>query len=431
MKNHKSLRKQISSSSSRLVGQKRLIKFLYFLLFAVIGSVLLIKVLAANPTASIDIGSNSSVTSPAQRITNATALGGSAVKFSAASATGTGEFRIVGRDIVDPNGNKYFPIGANVSVKVIDVQYIFEGNTGTSTGHSSDVQAWGWNTVRADMLCVKDTPTKQQIYSGLDTFIQEYTAKKIAVIIMCGDILAPPTGNGADTNLLANQYIPKLQTFWTDMANKYKNNPYVWFNTAGEPMGWSGGDWHNWYNYQASFYNLIRSTGAKNIFVADVPFWAQDLNFLANDPAKIDWAKSRCNVLMSTHNYNDVGTYTEVGQYFKKITDSGIPLLIGEFGVDLRPDHYEQSRIDAADATIDFGRQYGIGSLWWHANGDTNTEVWSSLKNWGHPVSGGAAFFVDGNANNLSPYGQKFWNLSHNPPTLGKFTGNYVDSHCN
>lgn len=402
----------------------------YFVLFAAIGTIVLLSVRAASPTANIDIGT-SGITSPAQSISSTTASGGSAVKFNKVSSSGTGEFRIVGRDIVDPNGNKYFPVGANVSVKILPVQYVFEGNTGTSTGHSSDVQAWGWNTVRATIICVADTtgPTKQQIYNGLDTFINEYTAKKIVVIIECHDMTAG-SGNDGNTNLMANQWVPGLQTFWTDMANKYKANPYVWFNTVNEPMGWTNGQWSNWQTFQTNFYNLIRNTGAKNIFVADIPYWGQDLSFLSSDQNKINWSKSKCNTLLSTHVYGGAGNYTQTGQYMKTIVDSGIPLISGEFGVDVQNPN-DQNRRDAANAVIDFGKQYGIGALWWHGNGDTNTEVHNSLKKIGYPVSIGAAYFVDGNPNNLSEFGQKFWNLSHSPPALGKFTGNYADSHCN
>lgn len=424
-KHHKAPTKLITAS--HLKNPKAI---LFMLAFVAIGTVLIFASRAAGSFASLDAGASNTLTSGATSVTDASAFGGSVVQFgNTGSSSGTGEFRIVGRDIVDPNGNKYFPIGANLSVKIIPVQYVFEGNTGTSTGRSADVQAWGWNTVRATIICVADTPTKQQIYDGLDTFIREYTAKKIVVMIECHDMTAG-SGNDSNTNLMANQWVPALQTFWTDMANKYKTNPYVWFNTANEPMGWTNGQWSNWLTFQTNFYNLIRGTGAKNIFVADIPFWGQDLSFLANDTTIINWAKSKCNALFSTHVYGGAGNYTQTGQYMQQIVNSGVPLISGEFGVDVRTPN-DQNRRDAANAVIDFGRAYGIGALWWHGNGDTNTEVFNSLKKIGYPTSVGAAFFVDGNPNNLSEFGQKFWDLSHSPPNLGKFTGNYALSNCN
>ena len=431
MKKRRQLKRHMSIDTHKLNSNFNPRKIAFLLLFVIIGTIILIKTNAANLTAGIDVGSVGSIVPPAQIVLNTTASGGSAVKFSKVPGSGIGEFRIVGRDIVDPSGNKYFPIGANVSVKIMQSQYVFEGNTGTSTGHSADVQAWGWNTVRATVICVSDTtgPSKQEIYNGLDTFINEYTAKKIVVIIECHDMTAQ-SGNDANTNLMANQWVPALQTFWTDMANKYKTNPYVWFNIVNEPMGWTNGQWSNWLTFQTNFYNLIRNTGAKNIFVADIPYWGQDLSFLASDTTKIDWTKSRCNALFSTHVYGGAGNYTQTGQYMQAIVNSGVPLIAGEFGVDVR-NPTDQNRRDAGNATIDFGRQYGIGSLWWHGNGDTNTEVFNSLKKIGYPTSVGAAYFVDGNPNNLSEFGQKFWDLSHSPPTLGKFTGDYAQSHCN
>ena len=54
----------------------------------------------------------------------------------------TGRFTIVGRDIVDPDGNRFYPVGANVSVRQGPYEhgYTFNWN-GTATGHAEDAKA--------------------------------------------------------------------------------------------------------------------------------------------------------------------------------------------------------------------------------------------------------------------------------------------------
>ena len=95
----------------------------------------------------------------------------------------TGRFTIVGRDIVDPAGNRFYPIGANVSVRQGPYEngYTFNWN-GTATGHAADAKAWGWNIVRANLICVPPpSPTVAQLNAGIDSFIDEYTAQGIVV----------------------------------------------------------------------------------------------------------------------------------------------------------------------------------------------------------------------------------------------------------
>ena len=54
----------------------------------------------------------------------------------------TGKFYIVGKDIIDPNGNVFYPIGANVAVKFTEYPYVFEGGNGGVNTHLESVKAW-------------------------------------------------------------------------------------------------------------------------------------------------------------------------------------------------------------------------------------------------------------------------------------------------
>ena len=61
-----------------------------------------------------------------------------------------------------------------------------------------------------------------------------------------------------------------------------------------------------------------------------------------------------------------------------------------------------------------------MGLLFWHATHGDNY----SLK------SNGGAFYDGGPGTGLSVPGQQLWNLGHDQPDLGAYTGSYAGSHC-
>ncbi|HNI34814.1 MAG TPA: cellulase family glycosylhydrolase, partial [Microthrixaceae bacterium] len=130
-----------------------------------------------------------------------------------------GRFTIVGRDIVDPTGHKFYPIGANVAVRQgpFETGYIFNWN-GTATDHAADVKAWGWNIVRANLICVPPgAPNATQMNDGIDAFINEYTALGIVVMVDCHDVTGRDYGP-------ADPQITALYPFWEGLAQRWKDN---------------------------------------------------------------------------------------------------------------------------------------------------------------------------------------------------------------
>ena len=73
-----------------------------------------------------------------------------------------------------------------------------------------------------------------------------------------------------------------------------------------------------------------------------------------------------------------------------------------------------------ADSVFDIAPSKGIGMLWWHA---THGDGFSLKAN-------GKAFYDGGPSANLSPGGQRLWDIGHNPPDLGAFTGDLRRSNC-
>ena len=320
-------------------------------------------------------------------------------------------FYIVGPDIVTPNRQKFYPVGANIGIKDN-----FDWR-GTGEGHSSDALAWGWNTVRLTILCTPHSSFSvwaaqgyDALWQQVDAFVHEYTSHGIVVIIECHD--AVDDQNDADR-------------FWHDAAVRYRENPYVWFNAANEPT------WNNnteWLRIQRHYLDLIRSTGAENIFVADVQNAGNDAGWggalPVYDPAMgPSLVKGQCNVLFSQHEYGGVDDSIGAGAYWDNVHRADLAMIIGEFGYKLSPGDdpgaYQQNRT-GADSVFEVAPTKGIGMLWWHA---THGDDYSLKAN-------GNAFYDGGPSAGLSDGGQRLWDIGHNPPVLGAFKGDIARSGC-
>jgi hypothetical protein len=327
------------------------------------------------------------------------------------SARSRSHFYVVGSDIVAPDGMRFYPIGANVGTS---------GNfdwRGTAAGHVEDALAWGWNTIRLTVYCssaypftIRKTSGYQALLAAVDGIVTEYTAKHIVVILECQDALV-------DQN--------ETDQFWHDVALRYRDNAYVWFNPMNEPT-WNDND--AWLALQEHYLRLVRSTGAENVFVADVQNGGNDAGW---DGAKrvYDARMGRalddgeCNVVFSQHEYGGIDDNIGAASYWERVHDAHLAMIVGEFGYSIdgtsTAGSYAQN-LNGANAVFANAPAEGVGVLWWHAtHGDGY-----SLK------ADGGAFYEGGPSAGLSAAGQRLWDLGHDPPDLGPFTGDLAQSHC-
>jgi mannan endo-1,4-beta-mannosidase len=322
----------------------------------------------------------------------------------------------VGHQVVAPDGNGYYPVGANVGIPGY-----FDWR-GVANGHASDAVAWGWNTVRLTILCT-DVVAPPPSDGAIASLVQEYTAKKIVVVIGCWDMTMNNQGDGTS---LSDPTVLKLDAFWTRMAQQYKTNPYVWFNAENEPY-WT--DNAGWVAFQDHFLHLVRAQGAENIFVADVMNAGNDAGWggarFVYDPSMGPAVSAgQCNVLFSMHNYGGVDDTITASVYWQNVASANLPEMVGEFGYTVdgssTAGSYRQN-LNGALSTFNLAPNFGVGMLWWHATHGDNY----SLK------QSGNAFYADGgSSSNLSPAGQRLWNVGHAKPNLGRFTGDLRQSHC-
>lgn len=325
----------------------------------------------------------------------------------------SGIFEITDGRIIDPDGEVFYPVGANIAVKqgIFETGYTFNVH-GTGTGRSQQVQQWGWNIVRATLICVppSDGPSLNQVNTGLDNFIAEYTAKKIVVMVECHDL------TGRDPSPQAAE---ALTNFMVGVAKRHRDNPYVWLNPYNEPFATNNVT--GWLALQENALSRIREVSPTGVFVADLLGYGQGVVALMSDPKVSALATQNSNVLISWHAWGAVGSANDANpniskarhkETFEWIKANKVPVIIGEFGDPLTLDEGTAGlpiwNRNGAYAVMELAPQYGIGLIWWHATGDSGIWLTYSLMANRTPLWGA---LPDGDG--LSAAGKVFWNITH------------------
>ena len=285
--------------------------------------------------------------------------------------TADGEFKVSGTEIVDPDGRAFVPIGTNMNGphSFFDV---------TTMGRAAGLQQqWGFNTIRL-VTCQPGgcQDQDQTANNDLDGIVAEYTSQRMVVMI---DYHQLGFGEAATP-----QQIQAGVEFWTGMASRFKDNPYVWFNLFNEPEA----SYHDatrggtaptrWKAQHQPVIDAIRATGATNIIVIDdtqagqgaTDWWnigespAEDSGILSEGANLVDPAHR---IVFSVHGYDVWGypndgsddcsnRYTDAQRdvrfrsYVDRVHGLGFPLLVGELG--FRPD-------DEATSGLSLHGEYG------------------------------------------------------------------------
>lgn len=309
--------------------------------------------------------------------------------------------------IYGPDGNEFVAVGANLGT------YNWVSGNGTAAGKAAYALAWGWNCIRLNFLGTNQvswsylaTRTLAQFLTYLDGIIAEYTALGIVVILEAHE---NPKTSGWPTLEIED----KLVTFWAAAAEKWKGNPYVWYNPINEPAYRSDA----WVGLYRKLSQPIRACGALAPILVDAPVSGQDggTAYAADCWYGYDPRMARAldnwfgNVVLSPHLYGwFYSTPAQVTAYLNAIRASGVTPLIGEFGYTYNGTStagtYQQN-YNGAQAVFSVAPALGVGALWWHG---THNDAYSLTAD-------GTGFW---NADptvptNTSDGGAKLWALTH------------------
>ena len=313
--------------------------------------------------------------------------------------------------IYAPDGSLFTPIGANIGT-----DSSFDWNGGAQ-GHSAAALAWGWNTVRLNILVTGAHKwsyvaqrSQEELLALTQKIVEEYTRAGMVVIIDAHD---DPKDKGMDQASVEADMV----AWWQSAAAAFKDNPRVWYGLINEPDYING----DWVQVMDTLAGAVRGSGAKGPILVGAPCWGQDVGHtspyftdagFAYEPAMApEIAKRHGNVILEQHNYGAYGLYStpeKFGSYIEAVRNAGITPLVGEFGYTVSKekssDVYDDN-LESARTVFGIAAERTVGALWWHATHGDHYSLTTS----------GAAFWSSSNGAGLSDGGTRLWEFGHRP----------------
>lgn len=299
--------------------------------------------------------------------------------------------------LIDPDGQPYLPRGLDVTGAN---SYLWD--TGVDAHGKSDYfkNTWNLNAIRLIYCekCVNHSPGSFN-YGNLDDLISEYTAKKMVVVVH--------NQEGWPCQMPDAALQSWTKTFFTNLAKKYKSNPYVWFETYNEP-GYDN-QVAEWTALQESVIQAIRATGSKNMVIANDTTCGQGRNassvngpFNPADSGALvhgqEFMKKYSPIAFDVHIYDRwayATTDADMKAYFDTAHSRGLPIYVGEVGAYFvnNPSFGSGTNGRIAAERLYRLRPAGVGIFPWIGPFDTN---------------------AGGSSNDVS---ELHWTWTHQPPS--------------
>ena len=222
---------------------------------------------------------------------------------AATAPAGDGRFHVSGTKIIGPDGKQFLPRGVNMGgferyANPVDITY----------DRFALAKSWGANFIR---LPLSSTFWLQ----GMCSFNQNYAARvdqavawaeSLHMLILLDDHRSTrgttcPNTMQDGNNPMADVYSLGLVR---DLANRYKDHPYVAFDMYNEPHGISDAIWRSGGNVNGwkaigmqDLVNTVRGQGATNLVFVSGNQWANDLRMVVNSPLQ------GSDIVYATHSY--------------------------------------------------------------------------------------------------------------------------------
>lgn len=297
-------------------------------------------------------------------------------------------FTVKGTSILDPAGNNFVAKGVNVN----GPYWPWDRSTIPDIPLITDT--WKFNAVRVN--CWPEFSIYNSNNTDLDGIVQGLTAKKVVVVLEEHNFTSTYPA-GAD--------LTRLTSWWLDIANKYKNNPYVWFNIMNEP----GQIVVDWLNVHESIIKAIRGTGANNIIVLDESGSGQaggdaDDNMSGVLTYGQTLVSKYKNLVFSLHTYDSwIYSDNRLKSYIDKVHAKNLALIVGEYGTG---NDYSS---DVATCVFKNVIPAGVGRFAWQWTGVDKHQLTTS--------NGGGGWSIDNTSGtkpgNLSFVGNLVWDDNH------------------
>ena len=209
--------------------------------------------------------------------------------------------------------------------------------------------------------------------------------------------------------------------YWTSADIRAAINgqeDFVIINIANEPFG--NNTTAQYVQQTADAIRALRTAGITHTIMIDAANWGQDWSNTMRDNAMTLWqADSQRNLLFSVHMYEVYGQASTITSYMQAFDDMGLPLVIGEFGLEHNGQNVDEATIMAQ------AQQRGNGYIGWSWSGnggcctflDVVSNFSTTLTAWGQIlVNGPNGIFATSVP--ASVFGQVGNNLTVSPTSL-------------
>ncbi|MBI1280684.1 MAG: cellulase family glycosylhydrolase [Anaerolineaceae bacterium] len=312
-------------------------------------------------------------------------------------------FSVRGTKIYGPDGKEFVAKGVNVN----GYNWVWTRSTVNDVHLIAD--CWAFNLVRVNSFLFMGESKYPQYTNNndLDAIVKTYTQRGIVVVF---------EGHDRIGSYYQGDDLTALVAWFTDLARKYKDNPYVWFDVANEPGGRKSLDSNLWINMHGQVIKGIRDdAGANNIVIVEGAYGGQDTASDAptvTDSAILQYGKdvvhfggrSFQNIVFSIHTYDlwNQGD-AKLADYFDKVAELGFPMIIGEYGV-----RTDRDVMQAAKSTFNVAIPRNIGLIVWQWEGRDDNDLTT-----GTSEGGGWEINDCANPTNLSWLGEQVWKDNH------------------
>ena len=318
-------------------------------------------------------------------------------------AQNRGNFEVRNGKIHAPNGSEFLIKGTNIN----GPDYGWPGNTPSYVNLVAD--CWNFNTVRVNVRLLGGKISYEE-NGTIEEIIDTYTGRGLVTMVEAHD----HTGSyyeGEDLEILKDYY--------RDLATKYKNNSYVWFNVMNEPGGHESSDnIDKWLKVHQEVIKVIRDeVGADNIIVIDGHYWGQDVGewnsrMVSSDRSAILGqyqklmnfnGKRYDNLVFSVHFYDQWRfSQTKMADYLDRAINQRIPLIIGEYGVETNGEYKSP-----VEFMFNTSVPRNLGRIVWAWWGGDRFDLTTTDNGGGHHIDNCE------NPTNLTWLGKQVWKDNH------------------
>ena len=343
------------------------------------------------------------------------ALGRTGAETQSLSSPG---FTTANNRIYAPDGTEFVPRGVNIfpwalgSANIDGITDCWQFNTVRLHSWILPVMTSQWkdHLVYIDEpLLFDETEDRFRTYD-IAPLIEAYTSRGIVVVIDIHDIIGDYfTGANLAMHL----------QFISQVAEKYKDNPYVWLDVHNEPGNWEGlsGDYSDWRTETPIMLDTVRAIAPNMMLIASGTAWGQDTGptWRHGDvvPAEsallsnMDIIQGYDNLLVTFHMYDQWKfSYSRVQNFIDQLlAASDAPIYVGEYGSWNGGSTLAASQFLHTLVNVPGYEQIGR-SVWTWSAWDNNDLV---------SAGDGSGYLVDSceTPGNLSPLGTLVWNDNH------------------